>query len=188
MRIHAERAAIDQYQKQYGDVPLGSIIVTTLSPCNRDMSDRYGESCTDLIDHSNVKDVYCGYIDPTQRSLTKDQMFTVTETDNTELRLLCRTIADTFLKEDRTNFNDQRVKQAAGRDQANIWHRTFWGGLDEDQDQDLKPGQYYIWTVYFDDGTTKRIKVLDGDFNAAAYYARQKKKVIRVQYDWTVHG
>ena len=33
-RIHAERAAMEAYEKEYGDIPEGSIILTTLSPCS----------------------------------------------------------------------------------------------------------------------------------------------------------
>ena len=35
--VHAERGAIDRYEKKYGTVPQESIIITTLSPCNEDI-------------------------------------------------------------------------------------------------------------------------------------------------------
>jgi pyrimidine deaminase RibD-like protein len=99
-RRHAERVAIDSYVEKYGDVPKGSIIITTLSPCNEDhteMADgRYGESCTDLINDSNVRKVYCGYMDPTQKNDHKK--YTLEETSNNDIKQLCKKFADTFLK------------------------------------------------------------------------------------------
>lgn len=89
--VHAERAALDKCD----DVEPGSIVVTTLSPCNRPMNDRAGESCTDLLqDYGiNLDHVYCGYKDPTQ------EHDTVEETSNPKLRELCKQISDTFLKD-----------------------------------------------------------------------------------------
>jgi pyrimidine deaminase RibD-like protein len=100
-RKHAERVAIDRYKKHYGEIPTGSIIVTTLSPCNEygnEMADqRYGESCTDLINESQCRKVYCGYIDPSQHN--DHQEYTLEETTNEDIKGLCKKFADTFLKE-----------------------------------------------------------------------------------------
>jgi hypothetical protein len=52
----------------------------------------------------------------------------------------------------------------------------------------LQPGQYYIWTVYFDDGSKQRIKVTKDNFDPKAYYAKKNKVVINVDYDWTAHN
>jgi len=99
-RQHAERVAMDRYEDQYGEIPEGSIILTTLSPCNEDdthMADeRYGESCTDLINASNVRKVYCGYTDPSQRN--EHAEYTLEETANRDIKNLCKSFADTFLK------------------------------------------------------------------------------------------
>lgn len=108
-RRHAERVAVDNYVEQYGEVPEGSIIITTLSPCNEDDTDmaneRYGESCTDLINDSLVRKVYCGYIDPSQHN--EHNLYTLEETDNTDIKHLCKRYADTFLKKDiEENFAD----------------------------------------------------------------------------------
>jgi len=97
-RIHAERAAIMNYHGKYGAVPEGSIIISTLSPCNEPMDERHGVSCTDLINQSNVKKVYCGYIDPTQDS--NQRLFGQVESSNPDVRKICKTLADTFLSED----------------------------------------------------------------------------------------
>lgn len=95
-RRHAERVAMDRYESKYGEIPEGSIILTTCSPCNEeDMDERYGESCTDLINNSNCKKVYCGYTDPSQ---TNDhEQYTLEETSNKDIRSLCEKFADTFL-------------------------------------------------------------------------------------------
>jgi pyrimidine deaminase RibD-like protein len=99
-RIHAERVAINRYNRQYGNIPKGSIIITTLSPCNEyetDMAnERNGGSCTDLINDARVHKVYAGYGDPTQHDHSK-QDFTVTITNNKDLQAMCKRLADTFL-------------------------------------------------------------------------------------------
>jgi len=53
---------------------------------------------------------------------------------------------------------------------------------------DLKPGQYYIWTVHFDDGDTSRIKIKDEKFDVKAYYKQQNKSVVNVDYNWEPHN
>jgi len=94
-RIHAEHAAMLDYTSQYGDIPKGSIIITTLSPCNEHMDERDGPSCTELINNSTVKKVYCGYMDPTQDDDTRQ--FNLMETADRSLRNKCKQFADTFL-------------------------------------------------------------------------------------------
>ena len=91
-RVHAERAALDLYNKKYGELPRDSTIITTLSPCSQDTHDnRYGSSCTDLIDGLGIKHVYCGYQDPTQQSGYR-------VTNNSKIQTLCKAFADTFLQ------------------------------------------------------------------------------------------
>ena len=102
LRVHAERAAIENYMKQYGEIPAGSIIVTTLSPCtDLEMHERHGGNCADLINNTDVHKVYCGYQDPSQQSADTDYNLMVTE--NSKLQSLCKDFADTFLNE---NFAD----------------------------------------------------------------------------------
>ena len=67
-RRHAERVAIDTYHKRYGKIHPGAIIVTTLSPCNRDMVERDGPSCQDLLMQVGIEKVYSGYMGPSQHS------------------------------------------------------------------------------------------------------------------------
>ena len=101
-RIHAERVAIEKYEKKYGDVPEGSIILTTLSPCNESDDEtaegRLGESCTDYLNGKGIEKVYCGYIDPTQDNDQRD--FNLMETSDQDIREECKSFADTFLKQD----------------------------------------------------------------------------------------
>jgi hypothetical protein len=60
--------------------------------------DRYGESCTDLVNRSPVRKVYCGYMDPSQGDDQHDEReFTLLETANPDIRRLCETFAATFL-------------------------------------------------------------------------------------------
>lgn len=92
---HAEREAMNIYKDKYGAIPKGSIIVTTLSPCNERMDDRYSESCTDLINNSTVRKVYCGYKDPTQNK--NNNKFTEECTDNEQIKKLCKRISDEFI-------------------------------------------------------------------------------------------
>ena len=98
-RVHAERAAIDAYINKHGDIPQGSIILTTLSPCSEPMDERYGESCTDLINKSGVHKVYAGYEDPTQddSEAYNNKQFHVGITRNPKIQELCRAFAATFL-------------------------------------------------------------------------------------------
>ena len=95
-RQHAERVAIDKYRKTHGDIPEGSIIVTTCSPCNSPMDERYGESCKDLLNSVGIHKVYAGYIDPTQHD-DADADFVTQETDNDKLWGRCQLFAQTFL-------------------------------------------------------------------------------------------
>jgi len=68
------------------------------------------------------------------------------------------------------------------------WHQTYYGGLDEEnQSEDLQPGEYYIWTVYFDDDSSKRVKITFDDFDPYKYYAKQNKVVVNVDYNWSKH-
>jgi pyrimidine deaminase RibD-like protein len=94
-RKHAERVAVDNYKKRYGFIPEGSIIVTTLSPCSEHMDERYGESCTDLLNDEGVKKVYAGFMDPTHSEEQRE--FNIIETQNRSIRDLCKSFANQFL-------------------------------------------------------------------------------------------
>jgi len=95
-RRHAERVAIDKYTKAHGDIPNGSIVVTTCSPCNSPMEERHGESCKDLLNSVGIHKVYAGYQDPTQHD-DSDADFRVYVTENDQLWGECQLFAQTFL-------------------------------------------------------------------------------------------
>jgi pyrimidine deaminase RibD-like protein len=99
-RKHGERVAMENYVKAHGEIPEGSIILTTCSPCNEDHTEmargRYGESCTNLINNSNVRKVYCGYIDPSQQN--EHNKYTLECTTNQDIHRLCKKFAMQFLE------------------------------------------------------------------------------------------
>lgn len=101
-RVHAERVAIEKYENKYGKVPEGSIVITTLSPCNEHNDEtaekRMGDSCTDYLNSKGIEKVYCGYMDPTQDNDNRE--FNIIETSDKKLRHECKKFADTFLKQD----------------------------------------------------------------------------------------
>ncbi len=113
-RRHAERVAIDRYVEQYGDIPEGSIIITTCSPCSEHMDERYGEDCTDLINQHGVKKVYAGYMDPTQEEEHRD--FNIMETEDSSIRDICKELADTII-----NLNEAR------RQKKRKLRKAAWG-------------------------------------------------------------
>ena len=96
-RIHAERDAIDNYEKKYGELPPDCIVVTTLSPCNQDTGDIKEITCTEVLNQKNIKIAYCGYKDPTQHR--DDNDFKILITKNEKIEKMCKELADTFLDE-----------------------------------------------------------------------------------------
>jgi len=115
---HAERVAMEKYIKKFGDIPKDSIIITTCSPCSEHMPDRYAESCSDLINKSPVRKVYCGIEDSTQPS--KNKKFDLTVTSNKNIRRLCEKFLETFTDQEENleeNFADGKItgKSRPGR-------------------------------------------------------------------------
>jgi hypothetical protein len=114
-RKHAERVAIDKYKKSIGEIPAGSIVVTTCSPCNSPMEERHGESCKDLLNSVGIHKVYAGYQDPTQHD-DQDADFRVYVTENDQLWGKCQLFAQTFLGSEELpeNFADGKNPQDKG--------------------------------------------------------------------------
>lgn len=108
-RVHAEHAAMKDYMDKYGAIPEGSIVITTLSPCDKHMDERDGPSCTNIINSSSIEKVYCGYTDPTQGDDTKQ--FNLVETADEELRQRCKQFADTFLDNVEENNDAQHLEE-----------------------------------------------------------------------------
>ena len=103
-RRHAERVAIDNYHKKYGEIPKGSIIVTTCSPCSEHMDERYKEDCTQLISDAGIEKVYCGFNDPTQEE--ENRQFNLIETSNQKIRDKCKKFAEHFMDYEREQANE----------------------------------------------------------------------------------
>ena len=99
-RQHAERVAMSNYERKHGQIPPGSIIITTCSPCSETMAERDGPSCTELINNSPVRKVYCGFEDPTQThgQQYEHKNFHVEATKNKKIHELCHRFASTFLE------------------------------------------------------------------------------------------
>jgi len=95
--VHGERAAIDAYHERFGEIPEGSIILTTCSPCTEPMPERYGDSCKDLISSTPVHKVYAGYRDPSQQTTAGDKTYHLEITHNQQIQQLCKAFADTWL-------------------------------------------------------------------------------------------
>ena len=109
-RVHAERAALNQVENPGPDC----MVITTLSPCNQPMDERYGESCTDLLESLGISHVYAGYQDPSQEADLS------VPTDNPQLMKLCKRFADTFLSEARKKKRRSRGGYYVGY--------PWWGG------------------------------------------------------------
>ena len=95
--VHGERAAIDAYEHRFGDIPPGSIILTTCSPCTEPMPERVGDSCKDLISSTPVHKVYAGYRDPSQQTTAGDKTYHLQITRNKKIQALCQAFARTWL-------------------------------------------------------------------------------------------
>ena len=114
-RIHAERDAIDNYEKEFGKLPRGCVVVTTLSPCNQDTGDVKEITCTEVLNSKHVKIAYCGYRDPTQHR--DDNDFTILITKNEKLKQMCKELADTFLKKhvkENTELDELKIDNVNG--------------------------------------------------------------------------
>lgn len=157
---HAERTAIDAYNKQYGELPADSIIVTTLSPCSDErMEMRYEESCTELLEGLGIEQVYCGYMDPSQDN--GHHQFKLVETRNAKLNELCKRIGQAVLKRDeeylKENFADGRNPQDKG--DSKRYHVPTKGSvstLRKVAKQGGRKGQLAHWMANMKSGKAKK--------------------------------
>jgi pyrimidine deaminase RibD-like protein len=128
--VHGERAVIRKYVKQYGDIPEGSIIITTCSPCTEHMPEREGASCRDLISSTSVHKVYAGYRDPSQQTGPGDKTYHLQITRNKRIQELCRQFADTWLKrqlEELSFLGSPCTKDCSGHRAGYYWSQTRAG-------------------------------------------------------------
>jgi len=127
-RVHGERAAIDSYYARFGEIPAGSIIITTCSPCTQDMAEREGINCSDLVDDVGVHKVYAGYQDPSQGRIRKRYHIEITR--NPKIEKLCKAFADTFLKDDLNELSflgSTCTKDCSGHRAGYAWSQSKGG-------------------------------------------------------------
>ena len=127
-RVHGERAAIDSYHARFGEIPPGSIIITTCSPCTQDMDERAGINCSDLVDDVGVHKVYAGYQDPSQGRIRKQYHIEITR--NPKIEKLCKAFADTFLKDDLNELSflgSTCTKDCSGHRAGYAWSQSKGG-------------------------------------------------------------
>jgi hypothetical protein len=93
------------------------------------MDEREGDSCQDLLSQHGVHKVYCGYKDPTQEP--EGKTFHTQCTRNPKIRALCKSFADTFLK-DKLDELMAEFESLMGNDEV---------GGDEEIDIDLDAGE-----------------------------------------------
>jgi hypothetical protein len=92
-------------------------------------------------------------------------------------------------------YVNKRKKAGTSRDAsspkaptAQAWKDAAKTAKKEDVAEGLKSGEYYIHTVYFKDGTKKRIRVTSDEFDVADYYTKRGLAVDRVDYDFQIHS
>lgn len=127
--VHGERAAIEAYNQRFGDIPQGSIILTTCSPCSEPMPDRVGDSCTDLINSTPVHKVYAGYRDPSQETRT-GKTYHLQITRNKKIQALCQAFADTWLKDELNELEflgSPCTKDCSGHRAGYAWSQSKGG-------------------------------------------------------------
>lgn len=128
--VHAERAAIRKYVRQYGEIPAGSIIITTCSPCTEPMPERVGDSCRDLISSTPVHKVYAGYADPSQDTEPGNKTYHLQITRNKQIQELCKRFADTWLKrqlEELSFLGSPCTKDCSGHRAGYYWSQARAG-------------------------------------------------------------
>ena len=128
--VHGERAAIRKYVDKYGEIPEGSIIITTCSPCTEPMPERVGASCRDLISSTPVHKVYAGYRDPSQDTEPGNKTYHLQITRNKKIQELCRQFADTWLKrqlEELSFMGSPCTKDCSGHRAGYYWSQARGG-------------------------------------------------------------
>jgi len=128
--VHGERAAIDAYHKRFGEIPEGSIILTTCSPCSEPMPERYGNSCQDLISSTPVHKVYAGYRDPSQQTRPGNKTYHLQITSNKKIQELCKSFANTWLKDELNELSflgSPCTKDCSGHRAGYAWSQSKGG-------------------------------------------------------------
>jgi pyrimidine deaminase RibD-like protein len=128
--VHGERAAIEAYNKRFGEIPEGSIILTTCSPCTEPMPGRAGDSCQDLISSTPVHKVYAGYRDPSQQTQVGNKTYHLQITRNKKIQALCKDFANTWLKDELNELEflgSPCTKDCSGHRAGYAWSQSKGG-------------------------------------------------------------
>jgi hypothetical protein len=97
----------------------------------------------------------------------------------------------------KSRYADYNVRDLNGKV---VWRNDAWQDVpkpgkiqflprrDQGMAESAKPGEYYIHTVYFKDGTKKRVRVTSDEVDVADYYNKRGQAVDRVDYDFQLHS
>ena len=97
----------------------------------------------------------------------------------------------------KSRYADYNVRDLDGKV---VWRNDAWQDIqkpgkiqflprnDQGVAEGSKPGEYYVHTVYFKDGTKKRIRVTSDEVDVADYYTKRGQAVDRVDYDFQLHS
>jgi hypothetical protein len=78
-----------------------------------------------------------------------------------------------------------RVQDKSGKEYKLLMHTLQRNKVTES----LRSGEYHVWTVHFDDGTKKQVKVTwDETTKEDLQLMFPQKKIVKIDTDYTVHG
>jgi hypothetical protein len=98
-----------------------------------------------------------------------------------------------IMRQDLDSMSDLQFLRAYGmnKDQFKYKYRSLLKPAPQQDvpvQESLRPGEYYVHTVYFKDGAKKRIRVTSDEFDVADYYTKRGQSVDRVDYDFQLHS
>jgi hypothetical protein len=98
-----------------------------------------------------------------------------------------------IMRQDLDSMSDLQFFRAHGmkKDQFKYKYRTLLKPAPQQDvpvQESLRPGEYHIHTVYFKDGSKKRIRVTSDEFDVVGYYTKRGQAVDRVDYDYQIHS
>jgi pyrimidine deaminase RibD-like protein len=123
-RVHAEHAVLQDFLAKYGEIPEGTVLLTTLSPCTKHLDERDGPSCSSLVEKYGIQKVYCGYLDPTQIDDHRD--YNLMETSNESIRKKCKAFADTFLDDVKESLIEFSVDDDGDEERRLFKYARMW--------------------------------------------------------------
>ena len=98
-----------------------------------------------------------------------------------------------IMRQDLDSMSDLQFLRAHGmkKDQFKYKYRDLLKPAPQQDvpvQESLRPGEYHIHTVYFKDGTKKRLRVTSDEFDVVGYYRQRGQAVDRVDYDYQIHS